>query len=311
MSESTPYDVPSSQEQGNKLRTPEVNTTLSPCMRADETAAATSPPSASAGSNSNALTDCCATAVPASPPNHPTRSSISLSTNASDEFSKWTTIYVSDSDYGDGKSSEGSESSFAIIHENPSTSGKETPTTRPPANDQLSSTLPSRTSSRIGHGASVVSFPSQFSTNQAKVRSTRAKESSSTAMDFVNANVHSKTSSKGPSSSLTPEIEDAKAAKKSKSKGHDRKVEFNVGPSLCTSSDEETEKGKSSNGKRGGRPDRSGRFIIGPSPSASSEDEEEKTKKENTKRNNDGRKRGSINGPIPSPKRNGKNLGWF
>ncbi|MCJ1430174.1 hypothetical protein MMC29_008090 [Sticta canariensis] len=308
MSESTPHDVPSSQEEWNELRTPEVNTTLFPCMRADETAAATSPPSASAEANSNPVTDCCATAAPASPPNHPTRSSISLSTNASDEF---LTIYVSDSDYGDGTSSEGSESSFAIIHENPSSSGKETPTTRPPANDHLSSTLPSRMSSQNGHNASAVSTPSQVSTNQAKARSGRAKKWSSTAMDFVNANVRSRTSSKGASSSLTPKVEDAKEEKKSKSKGRDRKVKFIVGPSPCTSSDEETEKGKSSNGKRGSRPDRSGKFIIGPDPNSSSESEEEETKKENTKRNNDVRKRGSLNGPIPSPKGNGKNLGWF
>ena len=280
-------------------------------MAADETAAATSPPSASAEANSNALTDYCTTAVPASPPNHPTRSSISLSTNASDEFPKWTAIYVTDSDYGDGKSSEGSESSFAIIHENPSSSGKETPTTRPPANDHLSSTLPSRTSSQNGHNASAVSTPSQVSTSQAKAKSARAKQSSSTAMDFVNANVRSRISSMGSSSSLTPKLEDTKEGKKNKGKGRDRKVKFIVGPSPCTSSDEETEKGKSSNGRRGGRPDRSGNLIIGPNPNASSEDEEEETKKENTKRNNDVRKRGSINVPIPSPKGNGKNLGWF
>lgn len=272
MSESPP------QERANALRMPEVNTTLSSSMRADETVAATSPPSASTEANSNAINDYCTTAVPASPPNHPTRSSISLATNANSEFPMWTTTYVSDSNYGDG------ESSFAIICENPSCSDKEPRTTSSPASDHLSPTLSSRTSSHNGHESSAVSTPSQVSTNQAKARSTRAKESSSTAMDVVNANVHSRTLSKRASSSPTPNTDVAKEEKKSRGKGRDRKVKFIIGPSPSTSSDEEMNKGKSSNCKRGGRPDRSNKFVIGPSRNASSEDEEEETKKENAKK---------------------------
>ena len=282
MSESPP------QERANALRMPEVNTTLSSSMRADETVAATSPPSASTEANSNAINGYCTTAVPASPPNHPTRSSISLATNANSEFPMWTTTYVSDGNYGDGESSEGNESSFAITYEYPNCSDKEPRTTRSPASDHITPTLSSRTFSHNGHDASAVSTPSQVSTNQAKARSTRAKESSWTAMDVVKANVHSRTLSKRASSSPTPNMEDAKEEKKSKGKGRDRKVKFIIGPSPSTSSDEEMDKGKSSNCKRGGRPDRSNKFVIGPSRNASSEDEEEDTKKENAKSNNDG-----------------------
>lgn len=116
-------DVPSfSQDKSNKVRTPEVNTTLSLYMSTDEKAATISI-SPSEEAKPKSMTDISATALLLSPRNKSTRSSVSSLSSIPNELAEWTAISTSESESesnsgtseGDQRSESSEESKGSII----------------------------------------------------------------------------------------------------------------------------------------------------------------------------------------------------
>lgn len=265
--------LPLPEQEGNELRAPEANTTLSSLMSADERERAirgisrsrsfiitpfSSSSSIQAKIEPGFLTDTCAKVLLPSSPDHSTGlPSSPLLSNTSNEWPEYTTVYVSDSDIGSSGSSfyspSSSSSEFFEDHE--------TSQIRVPANNNLSTTpLPFRESFHDGSAASAFSVPSQFS-NRAKVGSARAKKSPPTPIDILKANERTATSlvvrpSPSSDSNKGKQKEDKEDPEKSsKSKGRDRSCKFTAEPSPSTSPTEEEAENKSD--------DLKGKFIIG------------------------------------------------